>query len=157
MTEETQQTQDNSQPIHNATRSHDESRTSHESAQSEPLLPLNTTEQIEEGKQHNFNLDRPNQDAAPSNISRPQTRPVTPPASVDWEQTTSNIPEFDFDSTSTGVQFHIDENTSVLEVFKCLFPSDTVQQLVQCTNNYGRVLCNKNRPMTRNSQRYNKF
>ncbi|CAG5059230.1 unnamed protein product [Parnassius apollo] len=137
-------------------RSHDDSITLCESVQSESILQTNTTQPVEEQQEPNCssNITMQDPEPGPSNISERHNRPITPPATVNWEHTTLDIPEFNFDSTSTGVQFHIDENTSILDVFGQLFPSHIVSQLIEHTNKYGEALCNKNRPMTRHSRRY---
>lgn len=142
--------------IENVPRSHDDSITSCESVQSESILQTNTVQMVEEQQEPDYSLNILMQDPepGPSNVPERQNRPVTPPTTVNWEHTTSDIPEFNFDSTSTGIQFHIDENTSVLDVFRQLFPSHIVRQVIEYTNKYGEALCNKNRPMTRNSRRY---
>ncbi|CAG5038364.1 unnamed protein product [Parnassius apollo] len=91
-------------------RSHDDSITSCESVQSESILQTNTTQPVEEQQEPDCssNITMQDPEPGPNNISERHNRPITPPATVNWEHTTLDIPQFNFDSTSTGVQFHID-------------------------------------------------
>lgn len=122
-----------------------------ESTQSESLLQPNTTVPIDHPIS-NTSIQYP--EPSTSNLSQGNSRLVTPPPSINWENTTDDIPEFHFDSTSSGVQFAINDNTSVFDVFRELFPPQIVHKIIEHTNAYGKALCNKNRPMTRNSRRY---
>ncbi|XP_063635050.1 piggyBac transposable element-derived protein 4-like [Cydia splendana] len=86
--------------------------------------------------------------------SRRGPRRRTPPRDDVWENTTAEIPTFDFDTISAGVQFDLGPNASVKDVFDKLFPTHIVDFIVARTNEYGRALCAANRPTTRNSRRY---
>ncbi|XP_026331488.1 uncharacterized protein LOC113238860 [Hyposmocoma kahamanoa] len=78
----------------------------------------------------------------------------TSPPDVDWQNSTTDIPTFDFDNISEGIQFELGSNISVVDVFNKMFPSNIVDYVVTSTNAYGRKLCFTNRPTTRNSRRY---
>ncbi|KAJ2937132.1 hypothetical protein O0L34_g19441 [Tuta absoluta] len=71
-----------------------------------------------------------------------------------WETTTAPIPDLNFDTETVGPRFPIDEYSTVIDVFNRLFPPAIVDYIVECTNAYGRELCTKNRPKTRNSRSY---
>ncbi|XP_061717571.1 piggyBac transposable element-derived protein 4-like [Cydia pomonella] len=86
--------------------------------------------------------------------SRRGPRCRTPPRDDVWESTTAEIPTFDFDTISAGVQFDLGPNATVKDVFDKLFPTHIVDFIVARTNEYGRALCATNRPTTRNSRRY---
>lgn len=48
----------------------------------------------------------------------------------------------------------MDATTSVIDIFNKLFPPHIIDYIITSTNNYGRALCDTNRPMTRNSRRF---
>ncbi|CAG5014275.1 unnamed protein product [Parnassius apollo] len=83
-------------------------------------------------------------------------RPSTPPLiNYDWEHTNTHIPSFEFDESSAGVQFEVNPAMTVMEIFDKILNPKIVDYIVTCTNTYGRALCEKTRPTTRNSRSYN--
>ncbi|CAG5003479.1 unnamed protein product [Parnassius apollo] len=83
-------------------------------------------------------------------------RPSTPPLiNYDWEHTNTDIPSFEFDESSAGVQFEVNPAMTVMEIFDKILNPNIVDYIVTCTNTYGRALCEKTRPITRNSRSYN--
>ncbi|CAG5024702.1 unnamed protein product [Parnassius apollo] len=83
-------------------------------------------------------------------------RPSTPPLiNYDWEHTNTDIPSFEFDESSAGVQFEVNPAMTVMEIFDKILNPNIVDYIVTCTNTYGRALCEKTRPTTRNSRSYN--
>jgi hypothetical protein len=91
----------------------------------------------------------------PSTIVRSRIpRQRTPPLSNEWEFSTADIPSFEFDTTSTGIQFELGSNATVLDVFNKILPPHIIDYIISCTNDYGRALCSANRPTTRNARNY---
>lgn len=78
-------------------------------------------------------------------------RSFTPTSTHDWENTTANIPVFEFDESSAGVQFEITPDMSPIDVFNKLYPEQIIEYIVAKTNEYGRALFGTNRPGTRNT------
>ncbi|CAK1580896.1 unnamed protein product [Parnassius mnemosyne] len=87
----------------------------------------------------------------PGGLSRPTETTST---EEEWVQTTTSIPEFNFDADTVGVTFSINENTTVTDVFNRLFPPMILDYLIDCTNVYGENMCQTNRPKTRHSRSY---
>ncbi|CAH3967426.1 unnamed protein product [Pieris brassicae] len=70
-----------------------------------------------------------------------------------WSTTVTDIPDFNFDNSATGITVNIDDMEHVIDFFHLMFPQNYVQYLVDCTNAYGHNLCNSNRPHTRHSRK----
>nr|CAI5848324.1 unnamed protein product [Callosobruchus analis] len=68
---------------------------------------------------------------------------------LDWEDTITDIPEFNFDESTNGLKINIDPNATPTDVFERLFTKDILQFLVDCTNHYRKVLTTTNRPKTK--------
>nr|CAI5817199.1 unnamed protein product [Callosobruchus analis] len=68
---------------------------------------------------------------------------------LDWEDTITDIPEFNFDESTNVLKINIDPNATPTDVFERLFTKDILQFLVYCTNHYGKVLTTTNRPKTK--------
>lgn len=83
------------------------------------------------------------------NQRRPRNH--SPEPVYEWENTTSDIPDFDFEEASTGVQFEITPNMSPLDIFDKLFPPHILEYIVTKTNEYGKALCSSNVRRTRNT------
>lgn len=58
----------------------------------------------------------------------------------DWEDTTTDIPEFDFDEASNCLKITLDDNSSPLQVFEKLFTPEIEAFILQCSNDYGNSL-----------------
>ncbi|CAG5046111.1 unnamed protein product [Parnassius apollo] len=83
-------------------------------------------------------------------------RPSTPPLiNYDLEHTNTDIPSFEFDESSAGVQFEVNPAMTVMEIFDKILNPNIVDYIVTCINTYGRALCETTRPTTRNSRSYN--
>lgn len=70
-----------------------------------------------------------------------------------WSHTVEPIPEFQFDASSIGIQVHIHENSTPLDVFKIVLSDQLLHYMISRTNAYGVKLTSQNRPATRNSRR----
>ncbi|XP_062524652.1 piggyBac transposable element-derived protein 4-like isoform X1 [Bombyx mori] len=77
------------------------------------------------------------------------------PEEIPWLHSTEEIPDFEFDVESYGVQFDVTSQTSIEQIFDHVFPKELLEYLVQCTNNYGTALCQSNKPSTRYSRSQN--
>ncbi|KAK9738099.1 hypothetical protein QE152_g10153 [Popillia japonica] len=69
-----------------------------------------------------------------------------------WEDTTSDIPNFQFDTTQSGIKINVFENMSPINVFEHIWDQHITDFIVTSTNNYGRALNQSNRPKTRHSR-----
>ncbi|XP_045769865.1 piggyBac transposable element-derived protein 4-like isoform X1 [Maniola jurtina] len=99
----------------------------------------------------NESTNLPNPDTATySQRSSDITEPLTEES---WSSTIADIPDFNFDSSQCGITVNIDGISQVLDFFHLVFPSSYIEYLVNCTNNYGKTLCNSNRPHTRHSRK----
>ncbi|CAH4034420.1 unnamed protein product [Pieris brassicae] len=54
-----------------------------------------------------------------------------------WSTTVTDIPDFNFDNSATGITVNIDDMEHVIDFFHLMFPQNYVQYLVDCTNAYG--------------------
>ncbi|CAG4971648.1 unnamed protein product [Parnassius apollo] len=62
-------------------------------------------------------------------------RPSTPPLiNYDWEHTNTDIPSFEFDESSAGVQFEVNPAMTVMEIFDKILNPNIVDYIVTCTN-----------------------
>ncbi|KAJ8940139.1 hypothetical protein NQ314_010806 [Rhamnusium bicolor] len=69
-----------------------------------------------------------------------------------WEEVQTEIPNFEFDSTQSGIKIVGIENMSPIDVFRQIWNNDVMNLLLTSTNTYGAKLLNTNRPKTRNSR-----
>ena len=69
-----------------------------------------------------------------------------------WEEVTSDIPNFQFDVTQTGIKIAGIENMSPINVFEQLWDQNITDLILTSTNNYGKMLYHTNRPKTRHSR-----
>ncbi|XP_067614902.1 piggyBac transposable element-derived protein 4-like isoform X2 [Eurosta solidaginis] len=63
----------------------------------------------------------------------------------DWHDTVSDIPNFNFDSTSSGIKIEISDTSSPIDVFNKVFNNNIMELLISCTNEYGLKLSNQQR------------
>ncbi|XP_045457227.1 piggyBac transposable element-derived protein 4-like [Melitaea cinxia] len=102
--------------------------------------------------------DRPNSpdisDQLTSPISHaPRTSAEIPSVVEGWSDTVTDIPDFNFDNAASPIQVNIDNIENVMDFFHLVFPRNFVEYLVICTNNYGKSLCQTNKPHTRYSRK----
>ncbi|KAK9694428.1 hypothetical protein QE152_g33559 [Popillia japonica] len=69
-----------------------------------------------------------------------------------WEDITSDISNFQSDTTQSGIEINEIENMSPITVFEQIWDQHITDFVVNSTNNYGRVLNQSNRPKTRHSR-----
>ncbi|CAF4945841.1 unnamed protein product [Pieris macdunnoughi] len=74
-------------------------------------------------------------------------------ADESWCNTESEIPDFKFASSESGITVNIDDMVNVMDFFRLVFPQNFIEYLVNCTNIYGNALCNTNKPHKRHSRR----
>lgn len=71
----------------------------------------------------------------------------------EWEEdTTSDIPDFHFDQSTNCLKIDLNLNSTPREVFECIFTENILLHIVDCSNNYGQALTEKDRPKTKNSR-----
>ncbi|XP_039966226.1 piggyBac transposable element-derived protein 4-like [Bactrocera tryoni] len=63
----------------------------------------------------------------------------------DWHDTVSDIPNLNFDSTSSGIKIEISDTSSPIDVFNKVFNNNIMELLISCTNGYGLKLSNQQR------------
>lgn len=95
-------------------------------------------------------------DSAFSHIDKGEdsSRPVSPnnnydagiDSDEDWVDVVDDIPDFNFDSSSSGVKLHFEHAPSPTEIFKALWTDDIMDLLVTCTNTYGKKMEKSKRP-----------
>lgn len=91
-------------------------------------------------------------------VSLPSTSRINASASYlpsdnEWEDDVADIPNFDFDTTSVGIKIDISDRSSFIDIFRMVFPTHIMDNIVECTNKYGEKLCQQTRPHTRHSRK----
>lgn len=54
----------------------------------------------------------------------------------DWHETVSEIPNFNFDSTSSGIKIEISDTSFPIDVFNQIINNNIMDLLIRCTNEY---------------------
>lgn len=62
----------------------------------------------------------------------------------DWHETVSEIPNFNFDSTSSGIKIEISDTSFPIDVFNQIF-NNIMDLKIRCRNEYGLQLSNQQR------------
>lgn len=68
----------------------------------------------------------------------------------DRKDTVADIPDFNFNDTTTGPRISIDEKTTVQELFYHIFTPNTIDYMVACSNAYAHFLSYQDRPHAKN-------
>lgn len=74
----------------------------------------------------------------------------------DWEdEKFGNIQDFEFDVSTAGTKFEINNDTSAIGVFFKFWDEEVFNLLLTCTNNYAKKLGTLTRPHTKGSRAKN--